>query len=105
MAEKIRKQDPTRDVNPASRSSEKEYQAAPVLRAEHSEGSFTRVIEQQTAKIPSDVFLFLSIGSMLTSAALELTGNPRASKFVGMWAPSLLIMGVYNKLVKVVGPR
>ena len=31
--------------------------AATVMRAEHTEGSFTRLLEQQTAKIPSDFFL------------------------------------------------
>lgn len=93
------------DVNPASKRSELAYEPAPVLRTEHAEGQFTRMIEHQTAKIPSDVFLFAAFSAMGASLVLELTGNSRASRFVGMWAPSLLIMGVYNKLVKTVGPR
>jgi hypothetical protein len=93
------------EVNPASEASELAYEPAPVLRTEHAEGQFTRMIEQQTAKIPSDVFLFAAFSAMGASLVLELAGNSRYSRFVGMWAPSLLIMGVYNKLVKTVGPR
>ena len=78
---------------------------APVVRTEHVEHSFTRLLEQQTAKIPSHWFLFASLASMATSLGLELTGRRSASRFVGMWSPSLLIIGVYNKLVKTLGPR
>jgi hypothetical protein len=69
----------------------------------HEEGTFTRVVEQQTAKIPSAVFLTASLGAMVASMGLELLGKSRASRFVGMWAPTLLIAGVYNKLVKTFG--
>lgn len=94
-----------RDVNPASKRSLREYEPTPVKRAEDAEGTLTRLIERQTAKIPSDVFLFLALGSMGTSLALEISGRSRLSRFVGMWAPTLLTMGVYNKLVKSFGPR
>lgn len=91
------------DVNPASEKSRFDYRAARVVRTEHSESSFTRVIEQQTAKIPSDWFLFLAIGAMVGSLVAEARQNNRLSRFVGMWAPTLLTFGVYNKLVKVMG--
>lgn len=93
------------DVNPASEESEHAYDPTPVIRAEHAEGPFTRIIEHQTAKIPSDVFLFAALGSMGLSLALELTGRHDASRFVGMWAPALLTMGLYNKVVKILRPR
>ena len=93
------------EINPASAKSRFDYRAAPVLRAEHVERGFTRLIEQQAAKIPSNVFLFLALGSMGASLALELTGNQRLSRYIGLWAAPLLIMGVYNKLVKIMGPR
>jgi hypothetical protein len=93
------------DVNPASEASERDYQLPPVVRAEHREGSFTRLLEQQTAKIPSDVFLFSSLCAMAASLSLELLGRERDARFVGMWVGPLLIMGVYNKLVKTFGPR
>ena len=93
------------DVNPAAESSLLSYQETPVLRAEHREGTVTRIIEQQTAKVASHYFLTLAIVAMLASFGLELTGRRRASRFVGMWPAPLLVMGVYNKLVKVLGPR
>ncbi|MFP2928796.1 hypothetical protein ACLESO_27090 [Pyxidicoccus sp. 3LG] len=93
------------DVNPASEASEKEYEAPPVVRAEHVEDSLTRLLEQQTAKVPSHVFLFASFCSMGASLGLELLGRERAARFVGLWVTPLLVMGVYNKLVKTLGPR
>ena len=79
--------------------------AAPVRRAEHQEHSFTRVIEQQTAKVPSHVFLTASLLSMVVSAVFEAQDKPRAARFVGAWAGPLLTMGVYNKLVKLLGSQ
>lgn len=93
------------DVNPASADSLREYDPTPVVRSAHAEGTLTRLIEQQAAKVSSDVFLFLALGSMAASLVLELAGKGPQSRFVGMWAPTLLTMGVYNKLVKALGPR
>lgn len=74
-------------------------------RPEHDEDSFTRIIEQQTAKIPSHYFLTASLLSMAISATLEVQSRERAARFVGSWAAPLLLMGVYNKLVKSLGTR
>lgn len=93
------------EVNPASQASERAYEPTPVVRAEHAEDQFTRLIEQQTAKLPSDFFLFMAIGSMGLSLLFEVTGRHDASRFVGMWAPALLTMGVYNKVVKTIHPQ
>jgi hypothetical protein len=40
---------------------------------------------------------------MAASAALHFSGKKPASVFVGQWAPTLLILGMYNKLVKQLG--
>lgn len=72
-------------------------------RQEHSEGRVARAIEEQTAKLPSDTFLWIAVGAMATSATLQMMGNKHGSLFVGQWAPTLLIMGLYNKLVKQLG--
>jgi hypothetical protein len=93
------------DVNPAAEESAREYIPTPVVRAEHSEGTLTRLIEQQSAKLPSDLFLFSALGAMAASLALELSGNERLSRFVGLWPPTILAMGIYNKLVKILGTR
>ena len=70
---------------------------------QHSEGPVARTIEDQTAKLPSDVFLWAALGSMGASLFLQFSGKKDASLFIGQWAAPLLILGVYNKLVKVAG--
>jgi len=72
-------------------------------REEHREGPIARAIEQQTAKLPSDTFLWAAVGSMGLSLALELMGEEKKANFVGHWAPTLLIFGLYNKIVKLQG--
>lgn len=72
-------------------------------REEHREGPIARAIEQQTAKLPSDAFLWAAVGSMGLSLALEMMGEEKKANFVGHWAPTLLIFGLYNKLVKLQG--
>jgi hypothetical protein len=69
----------------------------------HSEGQVARAIEEQTARLPSDTFLWLAISSMAVSATMQIMGNKQASVFVGQWAPTFLILGLYNKLVKQLG--
>ena len=97
--------DARRHETPSSSEAGVVYEPAPVHRPEHSEAALTRLIEQQTAKLPSHVFLFAAMGAMGASLAFELAGNERMSRFLGMWAPTLMIAGVYNKLVKEIGPR
>ncbi len=69
----------------------------------HNEGPLAKAIEHQTAKLPSDSFLWLALGSIGISAALQYIGRKADSAFVGQWAPTLLTLGLYNKLVKVAG--
>jgi len=70
---------------------------------QHREGVVARTIEQQTAKLPSDTFLWLAGGSIATSLTLKLMGRDTDALFVGQWAPTFLILGLYNKIVKVMG--
>ena len=77
--------------------------SGPQEAGQHSEGTIARTIEQQTAKLPSDTFLWAALGSMAVSAILQLSGKQKVSLFVGQWAPSFLLLGVYNKIVKVAG--
>jgi hypothetical protein len=48
---------------------------------QHAEGAVARGIEHYTAQLPSDVFFWA----------------------VGQWAPTFLLLGIYNKIVKVAG--
>ncbi len=67
------------------------------------EGGVTKMIESQTSRIPSGTYLSFAIVSMVGSAALMLMGRRNVANFVGQWAPTILIMGLYNKLVKLEG--
>jgi hypothetical protein len=83
------------------------------------EGKVARAIEEKTSKIPSDLFLWAAGASIIGSLVFQvigMTGGKRraakqlmrpmrapTSQFVGMWAPTILILGLYNKLVKVAG--
>src|SRR4051812_16011377 len=70
---------------------------------QHSEGPVARMIEGQTAKLPSDLFLWAALGSIGASLLLRINGDREDANFVGQWAPTLLILGLYNKIVKVAG--
>ena len=82
------------------------------------EGRVARGIERQTARIPSDVFLWGAILAMGGSLAAQVVGMRRGTRrlgmggmytraplstFIGQWVPTLLLLGVYNKIVKVSG--
>lgn len=69
----------------------------------HSEGTVAKAIEQQTAKLPSDMFLWAAGGSIAASAVLQLVGKQKASLFLGQWVAPFMLLGVYNKIVKVAG--
>ena len=69
----------------------------------HSEGPVAKAIEQQTAKLPSDLFLWGAVASIAASLILQASGKKPANTFVGQWAPTVLILGLYNKLVKQLG--
>jgi len=71
-----------------------------VERGGASEDRFTGAIESKTSQIPSTGYLGAAIASMAASAVLKLAGKDEWALFIGQWAPSILIMGVYNKLVK-----
>jgi hypothetical protein len=70
---------------------------------DHREGVLAKTIEKQTAKLPSDSFLWLALGSIAASLTLKLSGRQQDALFVGQWAPTFLVLGVYNKLVKQLG--
>ena len=69
----------------------------------HTEGPVAKTIERQTAKMPSDWFLWAALGSVAASLTLQISGKRESSTFVGQWAPTFLILGLYNKLVKQLG--
>ena len=83
-------------------TSEKKISSA-LENPEKKEGPVARTIEEQTAKLPSDLFLWAAGTSMATSLALKLMGKKHTALFVGQWAAPFLLLGIYNKIVKVAG--
>jgi len=70
---------------------------------QHKEGKVAKAIEEQTAKLPSDLFLWAALGSMGVSLALKLAKKNHEALFVGQWAAPFLLLGLYNKIVKLEG--
>jgi len=70
---------------------------------EHGEGKVARTIEEQTAKLPSDVWLWAAFAAIGVSMLFHGTGKREDGLFVGQWVAPFLLFGVYNKLVKVAG--
>lgn len=77
--------------------------AARQFEGDYSEGGLARPLDKVTGQIPTDTFLWLAYGSIAASAVLKMMGRDRDAIFVGLWAPSFLIHGLYVKLVKQLG--
>lgn len=56
--------------------------------------------QEQTAKLPSDLFLWAAVRSIGGSLVFKMSGKDHHALFVEQWAPMFLILGLYNKLVK-----
>ena len=67
------------------------------------EGAFTSRIENLTAALPSSTWLALAGASIIGSIVLKAMDKDKAANFVGEWVPTFLLIGIYNKLVKLHG--
>lgn len=68
-----------------------------------TEGELSKEIEERTAEIPSDVYLWTAVTTMGVSLTLKCFKQDNMALFVGQWAAPFLLMGVYNKIVKTEG--
>ena len=68
-----------------------------------AEDQFTKTIESYTAAIPSSGYLAVAIGAMGLSLLCEVASRGKWGNFIAQWVPTWLIIGVYNKLVKLEG--
>lgn len=73
------------------------------LNKEKEEGKVAREIENVTAELPSDTYLWSAVSVMGVSLIFKLMKKNDLALFVGQWAAPLLITGVYNKIVKTQG--
>ncbi len=57
-------------------------------------------IEGRMEKIPSDAFLWAAGLSIAGSLVMKFIQRDNDAQFVGQWVPTLLILGLYNKMMK-----
>jgi hypothetical protein len=64
-------------------------------------GSVSKMIESYTSEIPSGAYLGLAIGGICLSAAVAVLSKQKGwANFIGLWVPTLMLTGIYNKLIK-----
>ncbi|WP_343689322.1 hypothetical protein [Chitinophaga sp.] len=73
------------------------------LNTAFEEGKTTEKIEKQTSKVPSTTFLIAAVAAMGVSLAFQCVRKKHTSLFIGQWAAPFLLLGIYNKIVKVAG--
>ena len=57
-------------------------------------------ILESLENLPSSAYYGGVFGSIVLSALLFVTGKRHAAIFVGLWAPTILNLGLYNKLLR-----
>ena len=80
-----------------------DFEGIGVQAREHEEGQTTKLIEQYTSQFPSGFYLGMAFGSVGLSLLLKVRGKDTDAMFVGQWVAPFLLMGLYNKLVKLEG--
>ncbi|MBI4522325.1 MAG: hypothetical protein HY695_00790 [Deltaproteobacteria bacterium] len=68
-----------------------------------TEDQFTKSVEEYTAAIPSSAYLAIAVGAMAASLAMQILGRGKWGNFLAQWVPTWLIIGLYNKMVKLEG--
>lgn len=53
-----------------------------------------------TDQVPTEVWYWAALSSILTSAALFALNKRDWSIFVGQWSPTFLLFGLYHKLLR-----
>jgi hypothetical protein len=82
------------------------YESTQTDEPEHpsrTEDQFTKTVETYTSAVPSSGYLGVAIGAMALSLICQVTGRGKWGNFIAQWVPTLLIIGLYNKLVKLEG--
>ncbi len=74
-----------------------------VAKGEAQEDQITAAIEKYTSKVPSAVYLGLAVASIGGSIAFKIAKKDHLALYVGQWVAPFLILGIYNKLVKIHG--
>lgn len=76
---------------------------SPTEALKHGKDKVDRLAEKASSIAPSNAFVLAALASIAVSAYMQLTGRRQWSLFVGEWAPSFLLFGIFNKLTKNLG--
>jgi hypothetical protein len=68
-----------------------------------TEDRFTKTVEEYTASLPSSAYLGVAVAAMGASLLFQMTGQGKWGNFIAQWVPTWLIIGLYNKVVKLEG--
>ncbi|MEO7427227.1 MAG: hypothetical protein ABI036_18710 [Fibrobacteria bacterium] len=71
--------------------------------AAKSNEKVSRMAEETASVTPTLVFAGAALLSIIVSLVLQIRGRRHLSLFVGHWAPTFLLFGLYNKFSKTVG--
>lgn len=71
--------------------------------AQPTEDGFTKTVEEYTGSIPSSAYLAVALGAMGLSLLCQVSGRGKWGNFIAQWVPTWLILGLYNKMVKLEG--
>ena len=74
-----------------------------VSQGDVQEDQITAAIEKVTAQVPSSIYLAAALASMAVSVSYKIAKKNDMALFIGQWAAPFLILGIYNKLVKLHG--
>jgi len=70
------------------------------LAQDQREGAIARSIEQETANLPSDVFVWGALGALALSLGLFNAGRKADAMFVGQLATPIIALGLYRKFIR-----
>jgi uncharacterized membrane protein len=90
------------DMNRTSGTME-ELKSNPAEALGQGKAQLDRFAEKVSGIAPSNAFVIAALASIAVSAFLQMTGRRQGALFVGQWAPSFLLFGIFNKLTKTLG--
>lgn len=80
-----------------------EMKSNPTEALSQGKAKVDRFAEKASSIAPSNAFVVAALASIAFSAYLQISGRRQWSLFVGDWAPSFLLFGIFNKLTKHLG--
>jgi hypothetical protein len=65
------------------------------------EAKVAKITEMKTKEVPTSIFITLAGAAIALSFGLAMSKKKKSwAVFVGQWAPTILLFGIYDKIVK-----